>query len=69
MDVDEDEDNTQQPKVVADFGIEVDFEALEDEEKEVKQPSHPAKLTLMHHSGWERRHGRKLRRSDSKAQC
>ncbi len=35
MDVDEDEDGTQQPKRVDDFGIEVDFESLDDDEREV----------------------------------
>ena len=33
MDVDEDEDGTQRPKVVADYGIEVDFESIEDDER------------------------------------
>ena len=36
MDVDEDEDGTQQVKKVADYGIEVDFESLDDEERQVK---------------------------------
>lgn len=35
MDVDEDEEGTQQVKRVPDFGIEVDFESLDDEEREV----------------------------------
>ncbi|KAK0449845.1 condensin complex subunit SMC1 [Desarmillaria tabescens] len=34
MDVDEDEDGTQQPKRVDDFGIEVNFETLDDDERE-----------------------------------
>ncbi|KAI8982948.1 condensin complex subunit SMC1 [Trametes punicea] len=34
MDVDEDEDGTQQVKRVPDFGIEVDFDSLEDDERE-----------------------------------
>ncbi|KAF8068609.1 condensin complex subunit SMC1 [Lyophyllum atratum] len=34
MDVDEDEDGTQQPKKVQDFGIEVDFESLDEETRE-----------------------------------
>ncbi|KAF9457597.1 condensin complex subunit SMC1 [Collybia nuda] len=34
MDVDEDEDGTQRPKKVHDFGIEVDFEGLDDETRE-----------------------------------
>ena len=33
MDVDEDEDGTQQVKKVPDYGIEVDFEGLDDEEE------------------------------------
>ncbi len=35
MDVDEDEEGTQRPKRVADYGIEVDFDDLDDEEREV----------------------------------
>lgn len=35
MDVDEDENGTQRPRNVPDYGIEVDFEMLEDEEREV----------------------------------
>ena len=34
MDVDEDEDATQRPKKVADYGIEVDFDSIEDDERE-----------------------------------
>ncbi|KAK7062210.1 structural maintenance of chromosomes protein [Favolaschia claudopus] len=34
MDVDEDEDGTQQPRRVQDYGIEVDFEALDDDDRE-----------------------------------
>ncbi|KAJ7118550.1 P-loop containing nucleoside triphosphate hydrolase protein [Mycena crocata] len=34
MDVDEDEDGTQQPRRVPDFGIEVNFEALDDDDRE-----------------------------------
>ncbi|KAJ7098698.1 condensin complex subunit SMC1 [Mycena belliarum] len=34
MDVDDDEDGTQQPRRVQDFGIEVDFEALDDDDRE-----------------------------------
>ncbi|KAF6764433.1 cohesin complex subunit psm1 [Ephemerocybe angulata] len=34
MDVDEDEDATQRPKVVADYGIEVDFDSVEEDERE-----------------------------------
>lgn len=36
MDVDEDEDGTQRPKMVHDYGIEVDFTLLEDDEKQVR---------------------------------
>lgn len=36
MDVDEDEDGTQRPKQVSNYGIEVDFESLDDEEREVR---------------------------------
>ena len=35
MDVD-DEDGTQQPKKVNDYGVEVDFESLDQEEREVR---------------------------------
>lgn len=35
MDVDEDEDGTQQPRRVQDFGIEVDFESLDDDDRQV----------------------------------
>jgi structural maintenance of chromosome 1 len=35
MDVDEDEDGTQQVKRVADYGIEVDFDTLDDDERQV----------------------------------
>lgn len=35
MDVDEDEDGTQHPRKVPDFGIEVDFDTLEEDEREV----------------------------------
>ncbi|KAG6329522.1 hypothetical protein ID866_9567, partial [Astraeus odoratus] len=34
MDIDEDEEGAQRPKKVQDFGIEVDFDALDDEERE-----------------------------------
>lgn len=34
MDVDEDEDATQVPKRVQDYGIEVDFDSLDDEDRE-----------------------------------
>lgn len=37
MDVDGDEDGTQQVADLPDFGVEVDFEALEDEEREVRR--------------------------------
>jgi hypothetical protein len=40
MEVDEDEDNTQQPKAVADYGIEIEFDSLEDEDREVRQALH-----------------------------
>lgn len=36
MDVD-DEDGTQRPKAVQDYGIEVDFKDLDDEEREVRR--------------------------------
>lgn len=35
MDVDEDEDDTQRPRQVQDYGIEVDFSELDDEERDV----------------------------------
>lgn len=35
MDVDEDEEGTQRPKKVQDYGIEVEFDLLDDEEREV----------------------------------
>ncbi|KAJ3521351.1 hypothetical protein NMY22_g12355 [Coprinellus aureogranulatus] len=34
MDVDEDEDSTQRPKAVADYGIEVDFDSIDPDERE-----------------------------------
>lgn len=34
MDVDEDEDGTQRPKQVPNFGIEVDFESLDEETRQ-----------------------------------
>ena len=37
MDVDEDEDGTQRPKQVEDYGIEVDFSSLENDDREVGQ--------------------------------
>jgi structural maintenance of chromosome 1 len=40
MEVDEDEDNTQQPKAVADYGIEIEFDSLEDEDREVRTALH-----------------------------
>lgn len=36
MDVDEDDEGTQHVKRVPDYGIEVDFSSLEDDEKEVR---------------------------------
>lgn len=39
MDVDEDNDGTQHPRRVDDYGIEVDFEALDDDEREVSRSS------------------------------
>lgn len=36
MDVDEDEDATQRPKEVQDFGIEIDFETLDEDDREVR---------------------------------
>lgn len=35
MDVDEDEDGTQPVRKVADYDIEVDFDSLDDDEREV----------------------------------
>jgi hypothetical protein len=35
MDIDEDEDGTQHPRKVQDFGIEVDFDSLDEDEREV----------------------------------
>lgn len=35
MAVDEDEEGTQRPKKVQDYGIEIDFDALDDEERAV----------------------------------
>ena len=37
MDVDEDEDGTQRPKEVEDYGIEVDFSLLENDDREVSE--------------------------------
>ena len=34
MDVDEDEDITQRPKAAADFGMQVDFSSIDDEDPE-----------------------------------
>ena len=39
MDVDEDDDATQQPLKTNDFGIEVDYDDLNDEEREVSFPA------------------------------
>lgn len=36
MDVDEDEEATQKPKAVADYGVEVDFDSLDDSERQVR---------------------------------
>lgn len=36
MDVDEDEEGTQRPKHVQDFGLEVDFDSIEEDEREVR---------------------------------
>ena len=36
MDVDEDDSGTQRPKSVSDYGIEVDFETLNEEDREVR---------------------------------
>ncbi|KAF9454363.1 condensin complex subunit SMC1 [Macrolepiota fuliginosa MF-IS2] len=33
MDIDEDEDGTQRPKAVADYGVEVDFDSLDDDDR------------------------------------
>lgn len=35
MDVDDDDDGTQKPRRVPDYGIEVDYDLLDDEEREV----------------------------------
>ena len=35
MDVDQDEDATQRPKEVANYGVEVDFEEIDEDEREV----------------------------------
>lgn len=35
MDVDEDEDGTQRPRETRDYGIEVDFEELDEDDREV----------------------------------
>jgi structural maintenance of chromosome 1 len=35
MDVDDDDDGTQQPRQVQDYGIEVDFDSLTEEERAV----------------------------------
>jgi len=34
MDVDEDENSTQRPKAAADYGIEIDFSSIDDEDTE-----------------------------------
>lgn len=44
MDVDEDDDGTQHAKRVLDYGIEVDFSQLEDDEREVYTNSHYLRL-------------------------
>ncbi|KAF9517669.1 hypothetical protein BS47DRAFT_1339193 [Hydnum rufescens UP504] len=44
MDVDGDEDGTQQPRAVHSYGIEVDFEDLEDADREDGSPNHGAEL-------------------------
>ena len=36
MDVDEDDSGTQRPKSVSDYGVEVDFETLDEEDREVR---------------------------------
>lgn len=33
MDIDEDEDGTQRPKAVADYGIEVDFDLIDEDDR------------------------------------
>ena len=39
MDEDEDEDGTQRPKMVQDYGIQVDFTLLEEDERQVRRTS------------------------------
>jgi hypothetical protein len=46
MDVDEDEE-TQQAKAVADYGIEVDFEFLDEDEREVSCLRYTSGLSLI----------------------
>ncbi|KAG9032708.1 Structural maintenance of chromosomes protein 1, partial [Tulasnella sp. UAMH 9824] len=44
MDVDEDEDATQRPKQVQDYGIEIDFETLDEDDRENGTPEMAAEL-------------------------
>ncbi|KIO31393.1 hypothetical protein M407DRAFT_14099 [Tulasnella calospora MUT 4182] len=44
MDVDEDEDATQRPKEVQDYGIEIDFETLDEDDRENGTPEMAAEL-------------------------
>ncbi|KAG8897606.1 Structural maintenance of chromosomes protein 1 [Tulasnella sp. 408] len=44
MDVDEDEDATQRPKQVQDYGIEIDFETLDEDNRENDMPEMAAEL-------------------------
>jgi len=37
MNVDGDEEESQRPRTVSDYGIEVDFDSLDDDEREVRQ--------------------------------
>jgi structural maintenance of chromosome 1 len=50
MEVDEDEDGTQRPRKVQDFGIEVNFDSLDDDEREVNDTELDAVLSTDVHS-------------------
>lgn len=54
MDVDGDEDGTQQPRAAQSYGIEVNFEDLDEADREVRWFSMWWTFTLLLFSGWKR---------------
>jgi hypothetical protein len=67
--MDIDEDNTQRPRAVTDYGIEVDFDMLDDEDREVVTVSYARRPFLRRFVEWLGRARRTIRQGNCREEC